>query len=332
MEPIENVKHYVSNNDGWELALRRRFVAGGVRKNRRPVAIVPGYGMNSRIFGYHPHSPPLEEYIASRGFEVWSMDLRQQGNSRRTGSARRPRNRRFGLRELAIIDLRAALDYIASHTAADAASGTVDCLGCSLGGSIIFAYFALSSRPRVGTLVALGAPLRWREVHPFIRVAFGSPFVMGHLPFHKSREIAGFLLPKVTKIPGLIDFYIHGNHSDLRYTKELVETVEDPVPSVNREISIWIKTKDLFIEGVNVTEGMRSFSNPVCALVANADGIVPPATATSVLDVVQSKIRDTITVGNRELRFAHADLYVSNHATEMVFKPVADWLEGTYKR
>ena len=82
---------------------------------------------------------------------------------------------------------------------------------------------------------------------------------------------------------------------------------------------------------MNVYEGMRAFKNPICAVIANADGIVPPAVAMTALDAVQSKVKDTIVVGDDVLRFAHADLYVSNHATELVFKPVADWLEKRYR-
>ena len=90
-DEILNIAHIVANHDGWELALRQRYVPAILKKDRRPVAIVPGYGMNSKIFGYHPNSFSLEEYVASRGFEVWSMDLREQGRSPASPAARRAR-------------------------------------------------------------------------------------------------------------------------------------------------------------------------------------------------------------------------------------------------
>ena len=57
-----------------------------------PVVILPGYGMNSFIFGFHPRGLSLEAYLASRGIEVWSVDLRGQGRARSTGG-----DDRFGL-------------------------------------------------------------------------------------------------------------------------------------------------------------------------------------------------------------------------------------------
>ncbi|MFA6033633.1 MAG: alpha/beta hydrolase [Myxococcota bacterium] len=331
---IENIRHFAYNGDGWELSLRQRFDPAKLKKDRRPVAIVPGYGMNSRIFGYHPHGLSLEEYFADKGFEVWAMDMRCQGDSRYVGKplGRCQKGPGHSLKELATIDLRTALDYIAANTLSTEGSGNVDCVGCSLAGIIICAYFVLCPSARIGSFIALGAPVRWTEIPPFMRIAFGSPFIIGHIPFKKSREIAGVLLPLVKYVPKLANIYIHGSHTDLSCAKEFAKTVEDPLPRINREIAVWVKTRDLFIDGVNISEGMKKFTNPLLCVVANADGIVPAGTASSLLDLVGSRTRDVISVGNDELQFAHADLYVSNHACDMHFSPVATWLENQYSK
>jgi pimeloyl-ACP methyl ester carboxylesterase len=328
---IEKTIHYVSNNDGWELALRRRVDPGKFKRDRRPVAIVPGYGMNSFIFSYHPKGLALEEYIASRGFEVWSMDLRRQGESRRTAAGKPLKDKPYGLRELSTVDIPAAMDYIAAHTESTDGTGLVDCVGCSLAGSLLCIYIVMGKNQRVGSFVALGAPVRWVEVPAFVKIAFASPRIIGNIPFRKSRAIAGFLLPKVIKIPHLLDLYIHGSHADMTHVEKLVQTVEDPIRQVNREIAVWAKKRDLIIDGTNISLGMKKFKNPVLCVVANADGIVPPKTALSLLDLVSSDVRDSFTVGTKQIPFAHADLYLSNHAEEMHFKPVAEWLENRYK-
>ena len=55
----------VDNRAGWRLALTR------YRETRepkgRPVLIVPGYGMNSFIFSFHPNGPSMVECLAARG-------------------------------------------------------------------------------------------------------------------------------------------------------------------------------------------------------------------------------------------------------------------------
>ena len=59
--------------------------------------IIPGYQMNSSIFGYHPTGASIEDHLAARGLEVWSVDLRGQGASVRTWGGTK-----FGLPELAV--------------------------------------------------------------------------------------------------------------------------------------------------------------------------------------------------------------------------------------
>ena len=324
---VEKILHFVPNNDGWELALRQRVDPKALKKNRRPVAIFPGYGMNSFIFGYHPKKMSYEEYLASRGFEVWSIDMRKQGPSKKIDKAG---DRIFGLKELITIDYPAALDYIAENTKSTDKSGKIDCLGCSLAGSLLAAYFVLCKNNRVGALVSLGAPIRWVEIPAFVKMMFTSNSLIGLIPFKKSRELAGFFLPKLVKIPHLLDLYIHKEHTDMNYADQIIKTVEDPVPEINREISEWTKSKDLIMNGVNISEGLSKFTNPVLCVIANADGIVPPPNVRVLKDLVGSKVKDEIVIGNDKLPFAHADLFVSDYAEELHFKLVADWLEGLY--
>src|SRR5262249_2742551 len=94
------IEHTIPNGDGWHLSLfqtwdDRRFVPG-----RRPVLIVPGYGMNSFIFSFHPRGLSLEGYLAHAGFEVWRVDMRGQGRSRSVGGGDE-----YGLEDLALTDL-----------------------------------------------------------------------------------------------------------------------------------------------------------------------------------------------------------------------------------
>src|ERR1051326_6861472 len=73
---------FVSNKCGHDLAVRR-VAAAPSGKGARPVVIVPGYGMNSFIFGFHPQERSLEATLAHRGLVVYAADLRGQGRSRR---------------------------------------------------------------------------------------------------------------------------------------------------------------------------------------------------------------------------------------------------------
>ena len=312
-----------TTHDGWTLGLRRtthRRPEPLGEPPKRPLLIVPGYGMNSFIFGFHPRGRSLEGHLAWRGHEVWSVDLRAQGRSRHTQGARR----RFGLAELALVDLPAAIDRVLAAT--ETGARTLDLVGCSLGAAIMFGHMVHHRDARVRALVSFGGPLRWERVHPALALAFRSPRLAGAIPFRGTRAMARVLAPLLVKVPSLLSIYMNPTSSDLSRMDEMVQTVEDPVAEINREIAEWINARDLVLRGVNVTAGVASLENPLLCVVALGDGIVPPKTARSPYHISRAREREVLEVGHAGLPIAHADLFISNDAHAMVFEPLARWL------
>ncbi len=311
--------------DGWLLSMRRTTSSApqGLTATapRRPVLIVPGYGMNSFIFGYHPRGRSIEGHLAWRGHEVWSVDLRGQGRSRPSPGAAPAR---FGLADLALVDVNAAVRHVLEHTRTGAT--TVDVIGVSLGAALMFAHAVVNRDERLGSLVSFGGPLRWERVHPALALAFRSPALAGALPFRGTRALARLALPLLAKVPSLLSVYLNPAISDVSRAEELVKTVEDPVPQVNREIAEWIRDRDLTVRGVNVTEGVTALENPLLCVVAMGDGIVPPETARSPFGLSKARSKHVLEVGHAGMRVAHADLFISNDAHSLVFDPVARWL------
>jgi pimeloyl-ACP methyl ester carboxylesterase len=89
MHFTEHTYHYVDNKAGWKLELKQCRPPKKAHPRRNPVAIIPGYGMNSFIFGFHPRGLSLEDYLTEKGLEVWSINLRGQGGSQAHGGHRR---------------------------------------------------------------------------------------------------------------------------------------------------------------------------------------------------------------------------------------------------
>ncbi|MDB4930829.1 MAG: Polyhydroxyalkanoic acid synthase [Myxococcaceae bacterium] len=312
-----------SNGDGWELSLRRT-VARHARAHddvgpARPVLIVPGYGMNSFIFGFHPTGRSLEHHLAWRGFEVWSVDFRAQGRSRSTGGAMTG----WGLAELATVDTSAAVAHVLARTATGSAQ--VDLIGCSLGTAIMLAHAVLDDRDRLGSLVAFGGPLRWTNVHPLVAVAFRSPRLAAAIPFRGTRRLAAMALPLLLKTP-LLSIYLNPRSSDMSRWREMIATVEDPIPQINGEIAQWILDRDLTIHGTNITSAVEGLTNPLLCVVARQDGIVPVATARSPYVHSGTAVKAMLEVGEVERPHAHADLFLSREAEARVFEPLARWL------
>ncbi|MBK7973634.1 MAG: hypothetical protein IPK07_10300 [Deltaproteobacteria bacterium] len=312
---------YVPNGAGWELKLKRVVSPEHLRPGLNPLAIIPGYGMNAFIFGYHPSGESMEEFFARRGFEVWSLFLRKQRGTRRRGGTTR-----FGMGEVAITDLRAAFDHIHSVTATGATR--IDSIGCSLGGSYQYIHASLVPDNRMGAIVSIGSPLAWHDVHPLIKRLFGNPRIVGSVPFAFSSHLAELGFPLLKRVPSILKIYLHPEITDTSKISTLVKTIEDPIPQINREIAEWIRKRDLVLSGRNITRAMQHVKNPLLVVVANADGIVPEATVLSAFEASGAERKDVLRVGTDALRFAHADLFISRHSHELVFEPIAAWLES----
>jgi len=318
---LEKRTYFVDSGSGWRIALHRYRRLAALRADADPVVIVPGFAMNSYILGYHPTGRPLAAYLADRGYEVFCLDLRGQGAAHPTAG-----HRRFGMSDVALTDLDAAVSAIPRHSTAGAPRG-VTIVGCSLGATYMFMHAAWRSRPEVARLVNLGGPLRWDAVHPVVAALARAP--AGAFSIRGTRSIARAALPVLAKIPGLLDLYLNPALCDLTRPESLVHTVDDPVPRINAEIARWVRSKDLVLEGRNLSDDARGISLPLLTIIANADGIVPPETVRSGDRLVGTPAsgRSVVVAGDASARMAHADLFISERAESDVFRPLADWLD-----
>jgi len=254
--------------EGWALHLRRTLSREHLRPESRPLMIVPGYGMNSFIFGYHPEGTSLESCLAEAGFEVWALNMRGQSPSRPIAPNARPAT----LRNYAERDVLTGVETVLERTHTDA--DRVDLLGASLGGSIVYAHLALlGERHRIGSVVTIGAPLRWVTVHPLLRVAFRSSRLAATLRFSGTQQLARVLFPLLARVPGLLSLYMNAEHVDLSKADQLVRTVDDPQPLVNHNIARWIQKRDMVLRGINVTEALAQVDIPLLVVLANRDGL-----------------------------------------------------------
>lgn len=306
----------ISNKNGWNLSLRRVRPDG--ERRGRPALLIPGYGMNSFIFGFHPTGPSLMEHLASRGIDTFTIDLRGMGKSERIGG-----NPSYGLAELCIADVGAGIQAVLDRTGAD----KVDLIGCSLGAALSFGHLACVPDAKVGSLVSLAGVVTWKKVHPLVRAAFYSKELAGRVPFKNTRQTARFLLPMLAKLtPGLLSIYLNPQSTDLSRADEMVQTVEDPVPQINREISEWIARRDLLIRDVNVSAALAQMTYPYLCVVAEGDGVVPKETARAPYDEIGSLTKELCMVGGPGDPIAHGDLFLCKDAQSRVYEPVADFL------
>ena len=313
-------RHFRPESGNWRLDVTRHVEPEAFDPELKPVLMIPGYAMNAFILGFHPTGRSMIGYLIDQGFEVWTANLRGQGESLCMRG-----DDEFGFAELTGEDLPAVRSLVGRET--ESTSDRVDVIGCSLGASYIYGYLTRHLDDHgVGSVVAIGGPLRWETVHPAVRLLFANPAVASALPSKGTRMMARFAIPFVKHLPPIAAIYMNVHQIDLERADELVKTVEDPQPRLNRQISHWIRDRDLIIDGLNVTSAMDKIETPALCVLANRDGIVPPDSALSVLEAVATDDVHELNVGTEHRWFAHADLFISEYAEREVFAPMADWL------
>ncbi|MEO1272041.1 MAG: alpha/beta fold hydrolase [Myxococcota bacterium] len=318
---ITTLRHHPHNDDGWSLDLKQTWDTERFDPERHPIAIIPGYGMNAFVLGYHPNGLSLEAYLAQSGFEVWSLNLRGQGAARRHyGSPN------YGFRQLALIDLPCAFAAIRRHSHSQA-SQQLNLIGCSLGATLMYIYAAHHPTDHhLVRWVTIGGPLRWDNAHPLMRLAFRSPALAGALPIRGTRALARTVLPIAKRLPQLLSLYMNANIIDLTHADQLVQTVDNPNRRLNRQIALWMRDRDLVVAGLDITQALAGIDLPLLCILANKDGIVPPQAVLSVCDAIGTQDVTVLKVGDERTWFAHADLFISRYAQERVFEPLVQWL------
>jgi pimeloyl-ACP methyl ester carboxylesterase len=276
--------------------------------------------MNDFILSFHPNSQSIVESLAEDEFEVWTANLRQQGQSLNERG-----HLDYGFKELSLVDLPTVFTLVKAKTQTQ--HDHVHAVGCSLGASILFGYLAhhQTNHP-LCSLVSIGGPLRWSDVHPLVKVVFQSPGLAGFIPVHGVRPTVQAVLPLLTSVPDLLSLYLNTGHVDLEKLPALTETIENPNRRLNRQIAHWMNQKYLEVAGVNVVEAMTNINLPLLSIYGNEDGVVPPGSALSIAEFIGSDNISTHEVGDSEDWYAHADLFIAENAKEDVFNPLVEWL------
>lgn len=312
----------IDNGDQWKLCLYRTTNPAKIDRGKRAIFIVPGYGMNSHIFHFHPNARSLVGALADEGHEVFTADLREQGRSKRDVDGK---DVRYGLRELALTDFAALMR--AAREQSVSRDPKIDLLGASLGGTISMLYATQAQDGLNGRLALMGSPIRWVGMHPLVKVLFGSTTLASTVKLRGTRAMAGVALPALAKYaPWALKLYMNPDATDLRFAEEMLPTVEDPSRHVNGEIAQWMRDKDLIINGRNLSEDAARYDQELCTVYANGDGIVPKETATFVHHTAHRAKKTLVKAGDRALPYSHADLFVARDAELQVFGPVLAFL------
>ena len=318
--------HEAPTRDGWLLALYR-YIPRDPAPGREPVLACHGM-LSCRSSLDLDERISLALFLRDAGFDVWVMELRARGGSRRDPKAGRRRSwRRLGydwtFDEFIAEDLPAAVRYVLRATGA----GRLHWVGHSLGGMILYAHCVEGETSWFRSAVAIDspghfAPLR-RNVWPGRVYALLIPVVPVVL-FKPIFHLAYLLLPRgalwryILLDKGTLLRILHNGLIDLGSSRVLLHLVQ--ILSDGRFRS--------FDRQVDYEKGPARIRFPLMVLRAPA-GRSPERCVRHAYETAGSESKEYVRCGRADgfaIDHNHFTLLIGRTAPAEIFPRIAAWL------
>lgn len=331
---------FAVTRDGWRLGIRL-YPAFHRDPSKYPVVLCHGLGLNGTFWTLTDDHLPLQ--LAQRGYDVFVVDLRGSGASRRAGVCGRLNSL---LRQTALIefgeaswtvddeafqDVPAILDHVQMLTGA----GKVNWIGHSLGGMLLFPYLECvpEASGRIATFVAMGSPVILASA-PETKILKANRGLCKLLRFVSTSRIATPMM--IARPPGLdqIDrLYYSAQNVDRRTVNRFYGfALEDPGPGAMRQLDHYLEHGEMVsADGrTNYATLLDRVVVPTLFVAGEGDVLAPLASVTATYDRVGSADKSLVRFGIEQgyaADYGHCDLVWSRHAPREVFPAIAEWLE-----
>jgi pimeloyl-ACP methyl ester carboxylesterase len=330
---------FAITDDGWKLGVKHyRPAAPDPGKN--PVVLAHGLGLNGTFWTITDDHLPSQ--LVERGYDVFVVDMRGSGASRRLdhrgklNSAIRHTtllelgNRRWNVDDEAFHDVPAILTYVQQQTG----KAEVNWVGHSLGGMLMFPYLELTPPPqRIGTLIAMGAPA-WLVSAPETKMLNANRNLRKLLGVVSTSRIARPMM--VGRPPGLdkIDrLYYSAENVDRRTVDRFYGyTLEDPGPGALKQLDYYLEHGELVSADrrVSYARMLDRVRTPVLFVTGEGDVLAPMASNVKTFEDVGSPDKTFMRFGKgggHHHDYGHCDLVWSRYAPVDIFPAMIDWLD-----
>jgi pimeloyl-ACP methyl ester carboxylesterase len=330
---------YAVTRDGWMLGIRH-FHPESPDPGKLPVVLCHGLGLNGTFWTLTDDNMPTQ--LAARGYEVFVVDMRGSGASRKIGSVGRVNRviRHTPMLEIgqhdwtvdheSFFDVPAILDYVERKTG----SHRVNWVGHSLGGMLLFPYLEFGEEPdRIANFVAMGSPIIMAPAPqiPMIRANRG---LRNLLSIMSTSRTARFLTwgrpPGLDKVDRF--YYSAENVDTVTIDRFYGYTLEDPGPGALEQLEHYLD-KGRMVSADRQTDYVAHLGevrNPILFVAGEGDVLAPMAAVVATYEATGSADKSLARFGIREgfrADYGHCDLVWSRFAPEDIFPAVADWLE-----
>ncbi len=335
---------FATTRDGWKLGIKH-FRPIAPDPSKHPVVLCHGLGLNGTFWTITDDHLPYQ--LAARGYEVFVVDMRGSGASRREGAVGHLNSmlRHTSWLEIgagswsvdheAFYDVPAILDYVENETGHHA----VNWVGHSLGGMLMFPYLELWPEPqRIASFVAMGSPVVMISA-PEIKMLRANRNLRKLLTIISTSRMSRPMYlgrpPGLDKIDRL--YYSAENVDDLTIDRFYGYTLEDPGRGALAQLDHYLEYGRMVSADrrIDYAALMERVQVPILYVAGEGDVLAPMESVVWTYEATGSKDKTLARFGIRDghrADYGHCDLVWSRHAPVDIFPVIADWLDERQPR
>jgi pimeloyl-ACP methyl ester carboxylesterase len=325
-------RYTARTRDGWQIALHRYLPGAGAHGT--PVLLCHGMGSN-RFNLDGPGRASLARHLHRSGYDVWLVELRGAGASRRRLQLP-PVPYRWSFEDYAQHDAPAALRLVRRTTG----WRRVLWVGHSLGGMVAYATLMTPAADIVAGAVTIASPgmsdVGHETLDAWVSLRRALRFAPGRIP---SGTLARLGAPLAGPLSALLarplrDWGWDDENLDVEIVRFMMRRgVEDLPTSLLMEFARWYEAKrmsdryDLF----SFADHLERIRAPVLLVAGSRDRLTPPNDIERVHERIGSKDKTFVVAGKREgfdHDYSHVDLVLGSHAPDEIYPLVTDWLDA----
>lgn len=313
---------FVKTSDNWEIAVSKYRADPTATRQKHPVLLCHGLGCNRLAFDMRKDFS-LPSWLAARGYDVYSVDLRGHGLSEKPGQNGKQWG--WGFNDYCNKDLPAAIDHVLS----DSGAGALNYIGHSMGGLLLYALAAQKNK-HIKSGITLGSSLDYsgtatifNAIAPLAKLTKPLPFV----PLNKFIALSGKLSSISTSF--IDTSLVNPDNTQLKDFQRLTTNAFHPVSSqVLRDLSnaitgAGIKDKDGISYDLQIKKNGYPF--PILAISGEGDTQCSPEIAKRF--GTEHKVFGAS--HGQQHNYGHHDLIMGKHAELEVWPELEKWLSAS---
>jgi len=326
-DPGYDQVHYVHTDDGWRIGLYRYTPVKQLHPT--PVILCHGLGANRFNFDLGPEKS-LARHLQGRGFDVWVLELRGRGNSRKLGKKQDAYRTPYLFDDYVRGDAPAALARVRQLTGAE----RVHWVGHSMGGLVLYGILQGEHASAIASAVAVASPGDFGSVYR-IPLLFPLWRLLRHLPRVDQAFLAAALAPLLFLVPDKVKRLLYNPRNVERFLihRAVCHLISDVSRGEMLQFYDCMDCGDFrTLDGEHsYREGFASMKAPLLLLAGSRDALCPPESARSVFEAVTDPRKEMRVFGKasgHQEEYGHGDLLIGTYCEAEVYPHIVRWLES----